>query len=199
MERIVVVVLVVVMMIPLLLDRPTSETSAEPMRTCRTSETPTGHGAASGGVRLSPTQTGAVRAVLGVAKGMNIARRGAVLAVQAAMQESTLNPAASNGHAVGLFQQIPPGPRNAYVGYDRTDPVAASKGFFTVLTARVPAYRDDPRPNHELAEEVERSGEGFRYEKWQRFAEAVTAAWFDGSGPAMECEDTAPLGGTTPR
>jgi cell wall-associated NlpC family hydrolase len=142
-----------------------------------------------GGVTLSPTQVSAAQTVLGVAKQMGITRRGATIAIQAAMQESTLNPAASNGHALGLFQQIAPGPNNAYAGYDPHDPAPAAKGFFTVLTARAPGYDRDPRPNHDLAEEVERSGQGGRYQRWQPFAEALTAALFLGTGPPLSCAD----------
>lgn len=147
-----------------------------------------------GGISLSPVQMDSVQKILGVAKGMSITRRGAVVALQAAMQESTLNPKATNGNAVGLFQQIAPGPFNAYVGYDRTDPEPASKGFFTVLTKRAPNYETDPRSNAELAEEVERSGLPGHYTKWQAFAEAATAALFDGSGPPLDCSDKSVKG-----
>jgi cell wall-associated NlpC family hydrolase len=146
-------------------------------------------GGAFAGVTLSPTQTTTVQQILGVAKALNITRRGAVIALQAGMQESTLNPLARNGNAVGVFQQIAPGPWNSYVGYDRTDAAAASKGFFTVLLKRAPGYETDARPNHELAEDVERSGEGWRYQRHQPFAEAVVAALYDGSGPPLDCAD----------
>lgn len=141
------------------------------------------------GVQLSPVQTDTVQKVLGVAKGMSITRRGAVIAIQAGMQESTLNPLARNGNAVGVFQQIAPGPWNAYTGYDRTDAAAAAKGFFSVLVKRAPGYETDSRSNHELAEEVERSGEGWRYQRHQPFAEAVVGALYDGSGPPLDCAD----------
>ncbi|SDP97851.1 C40 family peptidase [Lentzea jiangxiensis] len=141
------------------------------------------------GVRLSPVQTDTAQKVLGVAKHMSITRRGAVIGIQAGMQESTLNPLARNGNAVGVFQQIAPGPWNAYSGYDRTDAAAAAKGFFSVLLKRAPGYETDPRSNHELAEEVERSGEGWRYQRHQPFAEAVVAALYDGSGPLLDCAD----------
>ena len=118
------------------------------------------------------------------------------IALQAAMQESTLNPQARNGNALGLFQQIAPGPYSAYVGYDRTDPAAAAGGFFMVLLKRVPDYATDRRPNHDLAEDVERSGEGWRYQKWHAFAEALTAALVDGqdASPAVQCEDRSVTG-----
>ncbi|WP_439659556.1 C40 family peptidase [Lentzea sp. HUAS TT2] len=146
-------------------------------------------GGSFGGVTLSPTQTTTVQQILGVAKSMSITRRGAVVALQAGMQESTLNPLARNGNAVGVFQQIVPGPWNSYAGYDRTDAAAASKGFFTVLLKRAPGYETDARPNHELAEDVERSGEGWRYQRHQPFAEAVVAALYEGSGPPLDCAD----------
>ncbi|RLK58363.1 C40 family peptidase [Actinokineospora cianjurensis] len=147
------------------------------------------------GVTLSPSQMDAARAIVGVAKGLSISRRGVIIAVQAAMQESTLNPAAENGNALGLFQQIAPGPFNAYAGYDRHDPEPAARGFFAVLAKRVPGYETDSRPNHELAEEVERSGEGHRYQGWQAFAEAVAGALLTGSGNGgLRCTDRSVKG-----
>ena len=179
-----------------MLPRDDADASTLPPATCTApgggSDQPGGGDYA--GIVLQPSQMDSVRKILGVAKGMGIGRRGATVAVQAAMQESTLNPQAANGNAIGLFQQIAPGPYNAYAGYDRRDPDAASKGFFTVLLKRVPLYEVDRRPNHELAEEVERSGEGWRYEKWQNFAEAVTGALYDGSGPPLDCADRSVKG-----
>lgn len=167
-----------------------------PPATCQVPGTPAPPqgGGSFAGVQLSPTQTTTVQQILGVAKGMNITRRGAVIALQAGMQESTLNPQARNGNAVGVYQQIAPGPWNAYTGYDRTDAAAATKGFFTVLLKRAPGYETDSRSNHELAEEVERSGEGWRYQRHQPFAEAVVAALYDGSGPPLDCSDRSVKG-----
>lgn len=189
--------LVLVVVLLLLLVQPDdADAVVVPPATCSVPGAPGGQpGPGSfAGVTLSPVQMQTVQAILGVAKGLGITRRGATLAVQTSMQESTLNPAASNGNALGPFQQIAPGPFNAYVGYDPHDTEPAAKGFFTVLTKRVPGYDTDPRPNHELAEEVQRSGEGFRFEKWQGFAEAVTGALYDGSGPALDCADKSVTG-----
>ncbi|MFI9811458.1 C40 family peptidase [Saccharothrix variisporea] len=141
-----------------------------------------------GGVHLSPAQTAVIEAILSASKGMGISRRGATIALQTAMQESTLRADVVVGEAVGAFQQIAPGPFSAYAGYDRTDPSAAAKGFFTVLLRRVPGYPTDPRPNHELAQVVQASGAGAAlYAKHQSWAEAVTAVSFSGTEPASAC------------
>lgn len=187
----------VVAALVLLVEPDEAEASLLPPPTCTVPNSVPKEASGNGsytGVSLSPVQMDAAQKMLGVAKGLSITRRGATIALQAAMQESTLNQQATNGSAVGLFQQIAPGPYQAYVGYDRTDPESASEGFFTVLLKRAPNYDTDPRPNHELAEEVERSGEGWRYEKWQGFAEAVTAALYDGSGPPLDCADRSVKG-----
>lgn len=165
----------------------------QPPPTCSMPGAPDQPGA-YGGVSLSPGQMDAVRKILAVAKGRTITRRGATIAVQTAMQESTLDSSRDNGNALGLFQQIAPGPYNAYVGYDPHDSAAAAGGFFTVLLKRAPAYEADPRPNHVIAEVVQASGEGWRYERWQPMAEAITAALFDGSGPPLDCADRSVKG-----
>lgn len=147
------------------------------------------------GVTLKPPQVDAAQKVLGTAKGMSITRRGATIAIQTAMQESQLGAAGDKGRAQGLFHQIAPGPFRAYVGYDPHDAAAATKGFFTVLTKQIPGYDADPRSNHDLAQAVQRSGAGAQeYAKWQGFAEAVTGALFDGSGPPLKCADQSVKG-----
>ncbi len=149
-----------------------------------------GTGGQYAGVTLSPSQVDVARTILGVAKGMSITRRGATIALQTAMQESKLDAHNDSGRALGAFQQIAPGPYRAYVGYDPHDTAAAAKGFFTVLTKQLPGYDTDPRPNHELAQAVQRSGAGAqKYAQWQPFAEAVTGALYDGSGPPLKCVD----------
>ncbi|WP_433270712.1 C40 family peptidase [Actinosynnema sp. CS-041913] len=138
-------------------------------------------------VRLSASQAAVVTAIVATARGMGVERRGATVALQTAMQESTLRAEVVVGRAVGAFQQIAPGPDHAYAGYDRTDPAAAAKGFFSVLLTRVPRYAVDPRSNHELAQVVQASGAGaVEYAKHQRWAEAVTATMFD---RATACEE----------
>lgn len=145
-------------------------------------------GEAPGGVPLSEAQRAVVAAILSAAKSTGVVRRGATIALQTAMQESTLRAEVVVGEAVGAFQQIAPGPFDAYAHYDRTDPEAAAKGFFTVLLRRVPNYPTDPRPNHELAQVVQASGAGAAlYAKHERWAEAVTSAWFDDAVAESGC------------
>lgn len=111
------------------------------------------------------------------------------------MQESKLDPQNDSGRALGPFQQIAPGPYRAYIGYDPHDPAAAAGGFFTVLTTQIPGYDQDPRPNQDLAQAVQRSGAGAqKYTQWQGFAEAITGALYDGSGPPLKCADQSVKG-----
>lgn len=147
------------------------------------------------GVTLSPAQMAVAQAILGTAKGMNITSRGAVISLQTAMQESTLNPDAQSGHSIGVFQQIPPGPYNAYAGYDPHDPAAAAKGFFTVLLKRDPGYDTDPQPNEQIAQLVQASGAGAaKYAKWQSFATALVSALYTGSSSSIACTDQSVTG-----
>jgi cell wall-associated NlpC family hydrolase len=147
------------------------------------------------GVTLSPAQMVVVQAILGTAKGMGITSRGAVISLQVAMQESRLNADAQSGHALGAFQQIAPGPYDAYAGYDPHDPAAAAKGFFTVLRRRDPGYDTDSRANQDIAQLVQASGAGAdKYAPHQAFAEAVVAALYEGTGPSLACADQSVKG-----
>ncbi|WP_199753913.1 C40 family peptidase [Amycolatopsis sp. WAC 01375] len=148
-----------------------------------------------GGITLSPEKVDTVQKILGTAKGRRITKRGATVAIQTAYQESKLDPHNDKGRALGTFQQIAPGPYEAYTGYDPHDTAAAAGGFFTVLMKRVPGYDADPRTNHDLAQEVQRSGAGAQeYAQWQTFAEAITNALYDGSGPPLRCTDQSAKG-----
>ena len=94
----------------------------------------------AGALQLSLPQLQVVQSIVGTAKGMGIAKRGVVVALQVAKQESQFDAAVTVGSSVGSFQQIAPGPGNAYAGYDRTNPAMAAKGFFTVLLSRDSGY-----------------------------------------------------------
>ena len=95
-----------------------------------------------------------------------------------------------SGNALGLFQQMQPGPYNAYTGYNpKGSPGPSTRGFFTVLMKRAPGYDRDPRTNADLAELVEASGHGERYTKWEPLATALVAALFDGVSNPLQCED----------
>ncbi|MEU4806404.1 NlpC/P60 family protein [Actinosynnema sp. NPDC023587] len=144
-------------------------------------------GTADGAPSMSSAQSAVVDAILGSVRELGIERRGATIALQTAMQESTLRADVVVGEAVGAFQQIAPGPFGAYAGYDRTDPGRATAGFFSVLLRRIPGYASDPRPNHELAQVVQASGAGAAwYARHQKWAESVVAVRFNSGSGCVE-------------
>ncbi|WP_410604729.1 NlpC/P60 family protein [Amycolatopsis sp. lyj-90] len=140
---------------------------------------------------LALPQLEVAKAIVGVAKGMAVTKRGTVIALQVARQESTLDAAAVAGRATGAFQQIAPGPAGAYAGYDRRNTSMAAKGFFTVLLARVPGYDSDPRSNADIGQVVQASGAGAdKYAPWQSLAEALADVLYDGTAK-MTCQTGA--------
>ncbi|MFC9249878.1 C40 family peptidase [Amycolatopsis thailandensis] len=149
----------------------------------------------TGPANLTLPQLEVAKQIVGTAKGMSITKRGTVIALQVARQESTLDATAVSGRATGTFQQIAPGPANAYAGYDRTNTASAAKGFFTVLVDRVPGYDVDPRSNADIGQIVQASGAGAgKYAPWQALAESLVDVLYDGT-VAMTCEtgQTGPM------
>ncbi|MER6901692.1 NlpC/P60 family protein, partial [Amycolatopsis sp. NPDC000740] len=141
----------------------------------------------AGALQLSLSQLDVAKKIVGTAKAMSISERGVVIALQTAKQESQLDAFATVGRSTGAFQQIAPGPANAYAGYDRTDPAAAARGFFTVLLARDSGYANDPRDNADIAQLVQASGAGAsHYAPWKHFAETLTSVLYAGT-TAMTC------------
>ncbi|AGM07993.1 C40 family peptidase [Amycolatopsis keratiniphila] len=137
---------------------------------------------------LSLPQLEVAKSIVATAKGMAITRRGVVIALQIARQESRFEADVVVGRATGAFQQIAPGPDNAYTGYDRKNASMAAKGFFTVLLARVPGYDTDPRSNADIGQVVQASGAGAgKYEPWQPLAESLANVLYDGTA-AMTCQ-----------
>lgn len=142
----------------------------------------------AGSLNLPLARLEVAKRIVATAKGMSITRRGTIIALQIARQESRLDASVVVGRATGAFQQIAPGPGNAYVGYDRTDPGAAAKGFFTVLLRRVPGYDADPRSNADIGQVVQASGAGAgKYAPWQPLAESLTNVLYDGTA-SMTCQ-----------
>lgn len=168
-----------------LLPRPAPVAAAN-CATSVASETPAGM-PNSDALQLSLPQLEVAKKIVGVAKAMSVSERGVVIALQTAKQESQLDAGATVGRATGAFQQIAPGPANAYAGYDRTDAAAAAKGFFTVLMTRDPGYATDPRDNADIAQLVQASGAGAsHYAPWRVFAETLTSVLYRGTR-AMTC------------
>ncbi|MFC3456321.1 C40 family peptidase [Amycolatopsis speibonae] len=139
-------------------------------------------------VDLALPQLDVAKSIVATAKGMAITRRGVVIALQIARQESRFEADVVVGRATGAFQQIAPGPNNAYTGYDRKNAGMAAKGFFTVLLARVPGYDTDARSNADIGQVVQASGAGAsKYEPWQPLAESLASVLYDGTA-AMTCQ-----------
>jgi cell wall-associated NlpC family hydrolase len=141
---------------------------------------------------LNANQMAAARAVAGAGAALRIAERGIAIALGTAMQESTMNPTAVNGRAVGLFQQQ----GALYATIDRTDPAAASRAFYEQLVARAAAYADARAGTFaDIAQMVQRSGAGAgRYAVWERWATALAAHLVHGSSARSDdtpvtCED----------
>ncbi|KZB86507.1 C40 family peptidase [Amycolatopsis regifaucium] len=137
---------------------------------------------------LALPQLEVAKAIVATAKGMAITRRGVVIALQIARQESRFEAGVVVGRATGAFQQIAPGPNNAYAGYDRKNAGMAAKGFFTVLLARVPGYDTDARSNADIGQVVQASGAGAsKYEPWRPLAESLANVLYDGTA-TMTCQ-----------
>ncbi|MGH3820509.1 MAG: hypothetical protein ACRDRE_22715, partial [Pseudonocardiaceae bacterium] len=74
----------------------------------RVSGPATGPAAAAGkqkGATLTAARMAVARTIVGVAKGMGVTERGAAIALGTAMQESGLDPEATDGYGTGVFQQ----------------------------------------------------------------------------------------------
>jgi cell wall-associated NlpC family hydrolase len=135
---------------------------------------------------LTANQMAAARTVTAVGKGMRIALRGIAIALGTAMQESTLDPDATSGRAVGLFQQQ----GLLYRNVNRTDPAAAARAFYEQLLARVPNYAD-PRTGTfaDIAQAVQQSSAGpEHYAAWETWASDLAHALTSGTGtPSVTC------------
>lgn len=151
--------------------------------------TPSAAGAPSantpGAPQLYPTldadQMKAASTVVGVAKGMNVQERGAVIALATAYRESSLNPVATKGDAKGLFQQQ----GEAYADVQRDDPVASSAAFYRYLLQDVPQYAD---PNaisiHDAAYAVHKPLHGAAiYAPFEQWATMLGHQLFTGAPP----------------
>lgn len=127
---------------------------------------------------LSAAQMAVARTIVGVGKGLHITQRGTAIALATAMQESTLDPTATNGRAVGLFQQQ----GALYATVNRSDPAAASAAFYRVLLQRVPHYNDPSVDMALAAQAVQTSGAGARYyAAWETWATELAGQLFTGT------------------
>lgn len=140
-----------------------------------------GAGTATGnGHVLTATQAGNARIIYKVSVQARLPSRAAVIAIAAAMQESSLinltRP--GNGGSLGLFQQRPSQGWGTPAQLIR--PVYASRAFYRHL-AKVPRWQD--RPLAAAAQAVQHSAYPRAYARWQMLAQGLVTT-FDGAGAA---------------
>ncbi|WP_436501808.1 C40 family peptidase [Actinokineospora sp. HUAS TT18] len=128
---------------------------------------------------LNAAQLQIAGVIVAVGKGMNITERGTAIALATAMQESTLDPNATNGRSVGLFQQQ----GDLYAAVRRTDPADTSRAFYEQLTTRVPNYHDPTATGFaDAAQTVQASGAGpSHYAAWEHWATTLAAHLYNGT------------------
>ncbi|MGH3820083.1 MAG: C40 family peptidase [Pseudonocardiaceae bacterium] len=135
------------------------------------------------GATLTAPRMAVARTIVGVAKGMGVTERGAAIALGTAMQESTLDPEATDGYGTGVFQQQ----GELYANVTKKDPAAAAGAFYRQLLARVPNYANaDPAHGGitfaDAAQQVQRSGAGASYyAQWEQWASALAQQLYDGT------------------
>jgi hypothetical protein len=150
--------------------------------------------AAGGGqeITLGASQAGIAATIAGVAQRDALPARAVTVAYAAALQESKLqNLPYGDRDSVGVFQQRPSqgwGPRR-----DLENPVYATSKFFSAL-AKVPGYQR--MPIYQAAQAVQHSADGLAYQRFERLATHMTAA-FTGQEPhAVWCWYTPAITGT---
>ena len=126
------------------------------------------------GVTLNSLQVASASTIASVGKSMKITRRGIRIALAVAMQESSLNPAATRDVYVGLFQQRSDPSSGLYTQYNRLDATGATKMFFQQLVKRVPGYEKDPRLDWQVGEVIQETNVGRNVEQWFGLSDALT-------------------------
>jgi hypothetical protein len=143
-------------------------------------------------ITLGTGQAGIAATIAGVAQRDALPARAVTVAYAAALQESKLqNLPYGDRDSVGVFQQRPSqgwGPRR-----DLENPVYATSKFFNAL-AKVPGYQR--MPIYQAAQAVQHSADGLAYQRFERLATHMTAA-FTGQEPhAVWCWYTPAITGT---
>jgi hypothetical protein len=143
-------------------------------------------------ITLGTGQAGIAATIAGVAQRDALPARAVTVAYAAALQESKLqNLPYGDRDSVGVFQQRPSqgwGKRSQL-----ENPVYATSKFFSAL-AKVPGYQR--MPVYQAAQAVQRSADGFAYERFQTMAAHMAAA-FTGHDPhAVWCWYTPTIRGT---
>jgi cell wall-associated NlpC family hydrolase len=151
------------------------------------SATLTGLGSAPG---LDASQLGNARTIIGVGLTLGVPRRGLVVALATAMQESTLRKLAyGDRDSVGLFQQRPSSGWGSVA--ELTTPEIAARKFYTALL-QVPGW--EAMPVTVAAQRVQRSAFPLAYAKWEALATALVGTSLGGS--TLDCSST--IGFPTP-
>jgi hypothetical protein len=143
-------------------------------------------------ITLGTGQAGIAATIAGVAQRDALPARAVTVAYAAALQESKLqNLPYGDRDSVGVFQQRPSqgwGKRSQL-----ENPVYATSKFFSAL-AKVPGYQR--MPVYQAAQAVQRSADGFAYQRFQTMAAHMAAA-FTGQDPhAVWCWYTPTVRGT---
>ncbi|HEY7812814.1 MAG TPA: NlpC/P60 family protein, partial [Nakamurella sp.] len=142
-------------------------------------------------VHLTDAQAQAAQLIISVGKGLKITDRGIRIALAVALQESSLQPWVVSGPYAGLFQQLPDAASGLYLDYDRYDATGATHMFYEQLVKVVPAYQTDPRPDWQIGEAVQQTGQGQLFEGRLPVAQALTSDFF-AKVPAYDF-DPAPI------
>jgi hypothetical protein len=143
-------------------------------------------------ITLGTGQAGIAATIAGVAQRDALPARAVTVAYAAALQESKLqNLPYGDRDSVGVFQQRPSqgwGKRSQL-----ENPVYATSKFFSAL-AEVPGYQR--MPVYQAAQAVQRSADGFAYQRFQPMAAHMAAA-FTGQDPhAVWCWYAPAVSGT---
>lgn len=129
-------------------------------------------------VSLDTAQVRNARIIVATGERMRVSRRGLVIAVATAMQESTLrNLSWGDRDSVGLFQQRPSSGWGTVA--ELTDPPTASRKFYSALLD-VPGWTSMPLTM--AAQAVQRSAFPFAYARWEALATSLV-----GSVGGLDC------------
>jgi len=141
---------------------------------------------------LDAAQAGNARIVIATGVAMGVPRRGLIVAVATARQESGLMPLDHGPDgSLGLFQQIPFWGTAA----DRMDPVTSSRLFYARLL-RVKGW--EAMPVTQAAQAVQRSKFGDAYAQWETLATAVVGQ-SGTAGPVCAAPAVAVAAGNAPQ
>ena len=130
------------------------------------------------GVHLTEAQAQTAALIISVGKGLKVTARGVRIALAVALQESSLQPWVVSGPYAGLFQQLPDPASGLYLDYDRYDATGATRMFFEQLLKTAPKYQTDSRPDWEIGEAVQQTGQGKLFDTRGAVAAALTTSFF---------------------